>query len=225
MNLKKFILTIAIVGIVGSAFAQGGGQGRRGFGMMGGRGGGSPVQLLQREEVQTELKLTEDQKSKLSGLQQKMMDKMRESFQGGERPSQEKMREIFTKVGEEIQKEVDGILTPEQNKRLKELAVQRSGNAAVLNPATAKELGLTEEQNTKIKSLQEKQNEANQAIGEKIRNGELEGREGFEKMQANQKVFDEELGKILTEAQKTKLKEMGGKPFTFAADRRPGGGR
>jgi Spy/CpxP family protein refolding chaperone len=225
MNIKKFILTIAIVGIVGSSFAQGGGQGRRGgFGMMG-RGGGGVAQLLQREEVQTELKLTDDQKTKLSGLQQKMMEKMREMFQGGERPSQEKMRELFTKAAEDTQKEVDTILTPEQSKRLKELGVQRAGNMAVLNPVTAKELGLTEEQNAKIKTLQTKQGEANQAIGEKMRNGELEGREGFEKMQANQKVFDEELGKILTDAQKTKLKEMGGKPFTFAPDRRPGGGR
>lgn len=226
MNLKKIILSIAIVGIVGSAFAQGGGQGRRGgFGMMG-RGGGGVAQLLQREEVQTELKLTDDQKTKLSGLQQKMMDKMREMFQGGggERPDPEKMREMMTKAMEDVQKEVDTILTPEQGKRLKELSVQRAGNSAVLNPATAKEIGLTEEQSTKIKALQAKQQEANTAIMEKARSGELERDQIMEKMQANTKVFDEELAKILTDAQKAKLKELAGKPFTFAPDRPRGGG-
>lgn len=229
MNLKKIVLTLAIVGIVGSAFAQGGGQGRRGGGMFGmmGRGGGGAVQLLQREDVQGELKLTDDQKSKISALQDKQREKMREMFTGGgggERPDPEKMREIFTKAAEEAQKEVDTILNADQKKRLKELGVQRAGNAAVLNPETAKEVGITDEQKAKIKTLQDKQQEASTSIMEKVRNGELDRDQLREKMEANTKIFDEELGKILTDAQKAKLKEMSGKPFTFAADRPRGGG-
>ncbi|MGV3618257.1 MAG: hypothetical protein ACO1SV_23260 [Fimbriimonas sp.] len=227
MNLKKIILTVGIIAVVGSAFAQGGGGGQR-RGMMGGQmGRGGPAQLLQREEVQTELKLTDDQKTKLSGLQDKMRDKMREMFAGGgggERPDPTKMREAFTKVNEEIQKEVDAILTPEQQKRLKELSVQRAGNGAVMIPSVAKDLGITDEQKTKIENLQKLQGEATQALFQKMRDGELDGEQMREKMTANQKALDEEIGKVLTEAQKTKLKEMAGKPFTFSPDRPRGGG-
>lgn len=227
MNLKKIILTLAIVGIVGSAFAQGGGGQRRGgmFGMMG-RGGGSPVMLLQREDVQGELKLTDEQKTKLSELQTKMMEKMREMFTGGGggRPDPDKMREVMTKASEEAQKEVDTVLNADQKKRLKELAVQRAGNSAVLNPETAKEVGITEEQKAKIKALEDMQQQANQALMEKMRNQELDRDQFREKMETNTKAFDTELAKILTDAQKAKLKEMSGKPFTFAADRPRGGG-
>lgn len=228
MNLKKILVSVVVLACIGSAFAQGGGQGRRG-GMMqfGGRGGGSPVMLLQREDVQGELKLTDDQKSKLSGIRDKMQDRMREAFQaaagGGGQPDREKMMAEMQKVTAEIQKEVDGILNEDQKKRLRELAVQRAGNGAVMMPDVAKELGITDAQKTKIQALQQKQGEATQALFEKMRSGELDRDQMREKMEGNQKALDEEIGKILTEDQKTKLKAMAGKPFTFAQDRGRGG--
>lgn len=208
-----------MLAVVGSSFAQGFGGGR---GMRGGAGMASPATLLQREEVQDELKLTDDQKSKLTDLRSKMQDKMRETFQGlsagGERPDRTKMQAAMKKVMDEIQKDLDGILTPEQNTRIKELTIQRQGNMAIANEDTAKALGLTDDQKAKVKTLQAKQAEAMTALFEKMRDGELDRDAMRTKMESNQKILAEEMGKILTEEQKTKLKEMGGKPFEFKKD-------
>lgn len=233
MNLKTLVVSIAILSCVGTSYAQGfggGGGGGRGQGrmMMGGqfgRGGGS-LMLLNREDVQKELALTDDQKSKVTSMQQKQRESMMAMFQGGERPDPEKMQEIMKKAQEEQQKEIDGILTAEQKTRLKELSIQRAGNGAVMMPEVEKELAITADQKSKITSLQEKAQEANMSIMEKVRNQELDMQEARTKTEANQKVLDEEIAKILTDAQKEKLKAMQGKPFTFAPDqqRRRGGG-
>ena len=46
------------------------------------------------------------------------------------------------------------------------------------------------------------------------RRGELDREQTRPLMEKNRKIMDTELGKILTDAQKAKLKDMGGKPFT-----------
>jgi Spy/CpxP family protein refolding chaperone len=234
MNLKPLIVTVALVACVGSAVAQGfpGGGGGQRRGMMGqmGRGMGGPAQLVGREDVQKELNLTSEQKTKLSDLQDKMRTKQRETMQsmmqGGGRPDPDQMRATFEKMNAETQKELDTILNDDQKKRLRELSIQRAGNGAVMMPDVAKELGLTSEQQDKLKSLQQKLQEANQSLMQKAMSGEIDRSEVGEKMQSNQKVMDEEIAKILTGDQKTKLEAMKGKPFTFAADqqRRRGDG-
>ncbi len=234
MNLSKIIVTVAVVACVGSTFAQGfgggGGQGRGGMRMMqGGRGFGGPAMLLQREDVQAELKLSDDQKSKLSSFREKQQSKMRETFQaamqGGERPDPTKMQEIFAKMNEESNKELATILTADQSKRLRELSVQRAGSMAVIMPDVQKEIGISDAQKTRIQSLQKMQQEANQSLFEKMRDGELDRDQLREKMQGNQKALEDEVAKVLTEDQKTKLKALGGAPFTFKDEPRGGGRR
>ena len=230
MNFKTLVVSLALLTTVGTSYAQGfGGGGGRGQGrmMMGGQmGRGGGLQLLMREEVQAELKLTDDQKTKLTEMQTKQRESMRSMWQGGGgQPDMEKMREAMEKAQAEAQKEIDTILTAEQKTRLKELTVQRAGNGAVSMPDVAKELGLSDDQKAKLKSLNEKAQEANMALFEKIRNQELDPQEARTKMESNQKVLDEEIAKILTDDQKAKLKAMRGKDFTFAPDRgRRGGG-
>lgn len=232
MNIKTLLVAVALVACVGTSYAQGfGGGGGRGQGrMMGGqfgRGGGA-LQLVMREEVQTELKLTDDQKSKLTELQQAQREAMRGMFQGGgDRPDPEKMREMMEKSQKEQQEKIDAILSAEQKTRLRELTIQRAGNGAIAMPDVAKELGLTDDQKAKLKALQSQMQEANQALMEKVRNQEMDFQEVREKMTNNQKVMDEKIAEILTEEQKTKLKTMRGAEFKFAPDqqRRGGGGR
>src|ERR1700678_2031242 len=66
MKANLRILTVlACAVLVGACFGQGGGQGRRG----GQRGGGNSLgALLRRADVQTELKITDDEKTKIEAL-------------------------------------------------------------------------------------------------------------------------------------------------------------
>jgi Spy/CpxP family protein refolding chaperone len=85
-SMMKLMAVLAVAVVAVSSFAQGGGGGGRGFGQFGRGGGmqdGSGAFLLNREDVQGELKLTTDQKSKLDTIRQAQRDKMREAFQGG----------------------------------------------------------------------------------------------------------------------------------------------
>jgi len=183
----------------------------------------SGVFLLRREDVQGELKLTADQKSKLTTIQEDQRAKMREMFQnGGGGGDREAMMAEMQKMQAENNKVTLAVLDDTQKKRLKELAVQRMGNGIAANAEMQKELGITDDQKTKIKDLQAKQQEASQAVMQKMRDGEIQREELQAIMQKNTDIYNAELGKILTDAQKAKIKEMGGKPFKFV-EQQPGG--
>ena len=66
-----------------------------------------------------------------------------------------------------------------------------------------------------------------QAIGQKVQNQEIDQDAARAAMQKNNDVMKDELGKILTADQASKLAAMGGKPFTFDTSldnqRGPGG--
>ncbi|MFZ4508332.1 MAG: hypothetical protein ACOYON_11625 [Fimbriimonas sp.] len=229
MNIKRTILMVAATVFAASSMAQGfpgggggfgGGQGR-GMRMMGGGGGLQPAAaLLAREDVQEDLKITDDQKTKLTGIQEEMQQQMMQQFQGfqggggGDREAMmAEMRKKMTTMMAEVTKKVNGVLDAGQQKRLKEISVQLAGNSAIRDKDIAKELAITPAQQTSIDALGKKSGEANQAVMAKARGGELEWAQVGEIMQKNTKALDAELGKLLTEVQKTKLKEMGGAPF------------
>jgi Spy/CpxP family protein refolding chaperone len=230
MNIMKFFAVTAVAVIAVSSFAQGGGGGRGGFGGGQGRGGFGGMQdatgvfLLNRDDVAGEIKLTTDQKSKLDAIRTAQREKMRDMFQGGGGGGdREAMMAAMQKLQAENAKETLAVLNDDQKKRLKELAVQRMGMGAAMNADIQKELGVTDDQKAKIKDLQDKQQAANQALMEKMRNQELD-REGFQAaQQKNREIMNTELGKVLTADQKTKLTAMGGKPFKFVEQERGGG--
>lgn len=231
MNIMKFVAVAAVAVIAVSSFAQGGGGGRGGFGGgQFGRGGFGGMQdasgafLLNREDVAAEIKLTADQKAKLDSIRQAQRDKMREMFQGGGGGGdREAMMAEMRKLQEANNKETMAVLNDDQKKRLKELAVQRMGNSAIMNADIQKELGVTDDQKAKIKDLQDKQQAANQALGERMRNQEIDRDQFQAAMTKNREVMNAELAKIMTDAQKAKLTAMGGKAFKFVEQERGGG--
>jgi len=227
-SLTRFVIALGAVAMVAISQAQGfPGGGRQGGGrMMMGMGGGqmSAIFLLQREDVQDDLGITAEQRGQLRDLQEKQMENMRGRFQRGggggqgQRPDREAMRAEMEKLQKEMEAEVGKILKPEQSTRLKEIGIQMAGNRAVMQEPVAKELGITADQKTKLDALQTKQREANQAVMERMRNQELDMDQFRATMEKNNKIMDEEIGKVLTETQRTKLKAMGGKPFVRKDD-------
>lgn len=230
----KLVAVAALVVLGAVALAQGGqGGGRQGggrFGMMGGRGGGGPASIVSIPEVQTEIGLNDDQKKKLQEFQDKQreeqrarMEEMRNSGGGGGGFDMEAMRKQQAEQQAKSEKAIKEILTEAQWKRTYEIWVQNQGNRAILNEQVQKDLALTDDQKSKIKDLQTKQQEAGQAMMEKMRNGEIQREEIQDLMTKQNQVMNDELGKILTTEQAAKLKEMGGKAFKLP-ERRGGGG-
>jgi len=216
-----------------TSFAQGGGGGQgggRGFGggmgqRMGGRMGMgyNPLQLLGRTDVEKDVVITDEQLTKLKDLNTKMqdarrkaMEDMRNNQDSGDREAMMKeMQKLQEKWNKEQQTELEKIVTADQLKRTKEIYIQLTGNRIITDAAFQKELAITDKQKEDIKSLQTKQQEANASLFEKIRNQEISREDMQASMEKNNKILDEELGKLLTTEQSEKVKAMKGtKTFT-----------
>lgn len=223
---KLFRLVLAgllVQASLASAFAQFGGRGQGGFG-----GGISSSMLLQQKSVQDELKLTDDQKTKLK----EAGDKMRASFGGGggggnrTEAEREEARKKFEEVRKANDKAVAEILTADQAKRVKEITLQQAGPMALANEETAKAVGLTADQQAKVKEI-------STGLADETRKlfqgggGGGNFQEGREKMQAARKAAADKVVALLTDEQKKTWEGLVGKKFegeiTFGGGRGPGG--
>jgi Spy/CpxP family protein refolding chaperone len=230
-NVAVLVLALAFTASFAQDPGQGQGEGRqrregrRQGGMMN-RGGFGLTGLLQRTDVQADLQLTDEQKSKIgelrrSGRGEGRGEGRRNRRGGGDapaggapngenRPNREEMRARR----EAEQKQLETILTPAQTKRLHEIQIQLQGGMAVLNPEVQPTLNLTEAQKTRARELRERYQEAMRSVFEKVQGGSLERTQAREAMEKNSKVLGEELLKVLTPAQANQLKTLSGTPFT-----------
>lgn len=221
-------LFAGLVALSVTAFAQPGrgGPGGRGPGGPGGFGGGfggfggggndGGMGLLRDENVQKDLELVDEQKTKLTALAEKVREDMRAQFQGfdfgslrdlseEERTAKfAEMREKSQKVVTAAQSELDQILLPHQKERLKQITVQsqlrrQDTSEALTSGALAEQLGITDEQKEKLRAKQE---EVQASIREK-----------FEKIRQE---AQNDLFSVLTPEQQAKLKSMIGSPITFS---------
>jgi len=210
--------------------AQGGG----GAGGGGRRGGGQPGQggnpygaltLLNRADVQKDLAVTDDQKTKLGEIRTASRQKMQDAMQGVDRQDRAAMTAAMGKVNDEISKEALAVLTGDQPKRLKEITVQIAGPRAATIKDVQAELGLSDDQKKAITDLMAKQQLANREIGQKVQDGSLDQAGARDARTKNDKVLGDEIEKVLTDAQKAKLKDMAGtKKFVADPPAARGGG-
>jgi hypothetical protein len=217
--MKKILIGIAVLALAVFSQAQRG----QGMGMMMGQGGGNPLMLLAREDVQEDLALTSEQKEKLleftgqEAMRNRFMKFMQDSGMSFEdmrsEEGRKKLAPMMEKMQADMKKEIEAVMTPAQVKRLGEINVQFNGNRSVMQKDIAKALAITEAQQTKIDALNKGVGEARRALMEKMRNQELSMEEFQEKNKKNDDILNTEIGKVLTDAQKAKLSEMGGKKF------------
>lgn len=230
MMRRTWVMTGIAVALVASlAAAQPPrGKGRGGFGGGGMQGG--PVALLRMEEVRKELNVTDEQKSKVDELMEEMrQNRPNFNFQElqdlSEAERQKKMEE-FRKQAEQTAKQAEEklskILDAKQMERLGQLRLQREGIMAVMRSDVATKVGLTQEQQEKLKKIQEEARPRPPA-GNFQDLSEDERRELFTKMRERQQKARADMEGVLTEEQKTKLNEMKGKEFAFPAQQGFGG--
>jgi hypothetical protein len=141
---RGFVL-LAVISMTTPAMAQ-----RRGGPGFGGRGS-----LLTNQSVQTELKLTDEQKEKLTKvaeeINEKYAEKRREVFQSMDR---EKMTALFQEIGEATNKANAEILKPEQTKRYRQIQLQQMGMRALQEKDVQEVVKLTDKQQEELKEIQ-----------------------------------------------------------------------
>lgn len=202
---------VATAALASSAFAQ-----RGGFGF--GRGGGG-ANMLRMPEVQTELKLTDDQKTKVAAALDKLREQRQNSGQDFGSLSQEERQKLMAQRRAEDEKALSEVLNADQMKRFHQLQLQQQGlSAAVMDKSVADELKITDEQRTKIQTIVDDQRNA---MRELFQGGGGGGdrQAMMQKMQELRKQTDDKIAAVLTSGQKSKWKEMTGASFTFPAPR------
>ena len=115
--MKKFFVFILMIAFgIGTAMAQGGGQGGQRV---------SPEERLKRdvEQLTEALSLTPDQVTKVTPILKEASEKQREAFQkmreSGDQPDFAKMQEQRNKMTAEMDAKLNAVLTKEQQPKLK----------------------------------------------------------------------------------------------------------
>jgi Spy/CpxP family protein refolding chaperone len=165
------------------------------------------VMLLRQQSVQDDLKITEAQGRKIHAFADKQWKKA-QSLSNSSEAERDRAFEAMAKANQDFLKNT---LTPEQVKRLNEIAMQVAGLLWVMRSDVATALNLTDDQKQKIRALhREAHKEAQEAL--RSNNGAVEEAKSHEMRQNNRK----RLMSVLTEEQKTKWREMAGTPFRGA---------
>ncbi len=227
MNLKKLTLVAVTAALVCAAIAQPG-QGRRG----GGFGNDALTLVTSREDVKKELNITDDQKAKLTELADKVNQQRREAGQAAREAAGDDqaagfkaMQEASDKVTAANAPALAAILSADQLKRLNEIRVQIGGMGLVASDKEIqKTLEITDDQRAKFSDLQTRQRTAMTELFQKMRDGDIDQAAMRDTMTKNRKVMDDEIAKVMTDAQKSKYKDMGGKTFTQTDPPRQFGG-
>jgi Spy/CpxP family protein refolding chaperone len=165
----------------GSTWAQSGGDsGSEGFG------------LLRVQQVQRELKLTDEQKVQILALSMELREN-----RGN------------------LSKKLSDILKPEQLQRLKEIRLQVEGPAALNSHEVAMKLGLNREQRTKLKAIQDEIRQAMQEAMQGLKDLTVDERrekmpELLEKMRRVRTETTEAALNVLTAEQKKDFEKLQG---------------
>ena len=218
------LFTVSCLMFADMAMAQPG----RGRGGPGGRGGffqASSIELLRDEKVQAELDMVDEQVESIMEIVEEMNEareeffndvrtRMRELDEEGRREMFSNLREEVTTMFKKFNDRAEEELLPVQLDRLKQLVVraemQRSGGPerGSISPKLAEELGLTEEQQQKIKEKAEK---VAPELQEKIA-----------KLRAD--AVNDILSSVLDSEQMARYKELVGDEFQFSNRGRGGFG-
>jgi Spy/CpxP family protein refolding chaperone len=216
------MMTLVIcLAAVGSAWAQGQG-GRRGGG--GGMGQMGRLQLLGTEQVQIELKLSDDQIAKIKTI----ADANRpQRDQGGnnQRPTDEERAERRKKA-EAASTDAVALLNNDQKERLEQIRIWAEGYRALSNDdEVAKKLNLTDDQKGALKAIADDANTKRSQITQGMRGANEETRKKItEDLATLNTNAEKECLAVLTDAQKSDFDKLRGTKFTL--DRAAfGGGR
>jgi Spy/CpxP family protein refolding chaperone len=196
---------LAICCLAGNvALAQGRG-GRGGFQM------GGP-NMLAFEQVQKELKITDEQKAKITEILEAARPPQGTNFFN----MSEEERAELRKKGEEAGKKAVATLTPEQSARFKQMQLWVQGSRALIDDADlAKQLSLTDDQKGAVKTIVDESDKKRRELFQGLGQGatQEDRAKAFEQMTTMNNEMEAECMAVLTDAQKSQLEKMKGPKF------------
>ncbi|MCH7725184.1 MAG: hypothetical protein IH991_01695 [Planctomycetes bacterium] len=160
----------------------------------------NPINLLRNPKIKEEIKLTDEQETKIQEVNQK---------------GQKKRAELIRKQQEATNQAIIETLKPEQRVRLEQLAVQQQGIRALSNPRIAKKLEISDEQSEKIAAAWIGLSNKQRQLFQDVTDGKVARDERAAKQKVIQEETEKEIMEILTMAQQTRFKQMQGKKFDF----------
>lgn len=178
------------------------------------RGGGmrmqsvSRVQLATLSEVESDTKLTADQKSLAKSLKEKLDAKRAEIMGGGGGGgggANQEARAAMAKMSAELDTEFAAKLDDGQKKRFSGLLLQVNGVSAVMDEQISKELGLNEDTVKKLKEVNQENMTARREAMQGVSREEM-----MEAMRKLNEKSDAALLAVLSDAEKKKLEELKG---------------
>jgi Spy/CpxP family protein refolding chaperone len=206
--VAALVVVVLMAQVAEAQRGEGGRRGRGGRGMIGRNI--SMVQLVSRSDaVQAALKTTDEQKAAIEELSDQLRADSREVIDrggGGFRAAQEEI----AKLNEKASAKLAEVLVAEQQKRLMGISIQVNGAAALAEPAIAKELKITKEQEAKLDEVRESNMEAARETFADFR--DLSREEVQAKFQEVRAESDKNLLAVLTSEQQAQFEALKGDP-------------
>ena len=227
-KLSVLMITMMLAGaFAATAMAQGPQGSRRGSGR--GLSRSSLIGLLRIEQVQKELKLSDEQLTKVDEVGETLGTEMREQYAAlREIEDREQQRSKMNKLRDEFdskaREKLHDILAREQMMRLYQIRMQvRSVTNSLDNRYVAGRLKLTDDQKAKLAEVgKEVQAKMSELYG-KMRDASQEQRsEIFQKFRSIRSESDEKALGVLTDEQKQAFEEMKGEKIQLEMRRSRG---
>ncbi|MGH7173854.1 MAG: hypothetical protein ACRELG_26535 [Gemmataceae bacterium] len=198
--LKRTVTLCLVLGLTSMALAQ---QQRPGI--------AGPGALLFNPDVKKELKLSDEQLSKLKNGLGKVMTKYQPHFEKFKKspPTAEQAEKISKAFEDDSWKALTSVLDGKQTKRFQQILWQLGGLNALQDPDLQKELNLKDEEKKKLEVIFK-------ARGKKLQELQSKRETSREKYEAVVKEAEEKINGVLTNEQKKNLKELKGPKFEFS---------
>jgi len=188
---------------------------------MGPGGGGNannPVMILLAPSVQKELKLTDDQKTKIYSMartaSQKGREMMRSMASSGGGVNPQMMMQAGMQIRQETEQSIAKILDTKQKERLDQIVLRVEGPIAVARPEIAEKLRLNSTQNEKIQGIvMEMRQGLSMAIGQGTATGRINRKQASTLTAQYRKAAVQQIAKVLESRQEAAFNKMLGEPF------------
>jgi hypothetical protein len=185
--------------------------------------GADPIQFLQSDQVKAELKLTNDQITKIKEAQSDLQTRLTKEFDTIKAlPKEKQADEIEKKIeplNEESRGKMDKIFLPEQAKRAKELILQNYGFGVMTKNDFSTELKVTDAQKKQFNTINEQmvaklKSTVEIPTGDPITQSKMVS-DNRKRMANIVKESDKQINAALTPEQKQALEGLKGKPFNY----------
>jgi hypothetical protein len=192
-------------------------------GMMGmglGAGQSSPLMILLAPSVQKELKLSEEQKSKVYSFAKKATQRNRElmqtiAFGGGGNP--QAMMEASLQIRQEIDQGIAQILDLKQKERFEQIVLQSEGPLAVARPEIAAKLKMSETQQNYVRGVMiEMRRELMMTIRQGAAIGQFNASQVREFAAQLRKEAVKQISQVIDRKQQKTFNSMLGAPFDLS---------